>query len=126
MGVKGNPRGMNCNLDTDVIVSEVRETSRKPDEIYNLIERMFPNSLKVEIFGRPHNTHRNWITLGNQLRGVHLCSPELVESYNRCNLKPGEIPILAFDPNDPKQAKMNADDIGDLLEEEEISSDEEE
>merc|ERR1719504_322619 len=44
VGIKGNPR-LNRNLDCDVIVSEVRETSRKPDEIYNLIERMFPNCL---------------------------------------------------------------------------------
>merc|ERR1712112_407871 len=36
VGVKGNPK-VNHNFDCDVIVSEVRETSRKPDEIYNLI-----------------------------------------------------------------------------------------
>jgi mRNA m6A methyltransferase catalytic subunit len=70
VGIKGNPRNLNSNLDTDVLVSEVRETSRKPDEIYNMIERMFPGSLKLEIFGRPHNTHTNWVTLGNQLSGV--------------------------------------------------------
>ena len=34
---------------------EVRETSRKPDEVYNLIERMWPGCLKLELFGRPHN-----------------------------------------------------------------------
>jgi mRNA (2'-O-methyladenosine-N6-)-methyltransferase len=52
-------------LDCDVIVSEVRETSRKPDEIYGLIERMSPSGKKVELFGRPHNCRENWITLGN-------------------------------------------------------------
>ena len=112
VGVKGTPRGMNRNLDTDVIVSEVRETSRKPDEIYNLIERMFPNSLKVEIFGRPHNTHSNWVTLGNQLRGVHLCTSELVENYNKYNLLEGELPCEAFDPNDPHEANKAADEVG--------------
>merc|ERR1711971_457233 len=60
----------------------VRETSRKPDEIYNLIERMFPNCLKLELFGRPHNVHENWVTLGNQLDGVRLCDEELVRRYN--------------------------------------------
>ncbi len=34
-------------MDTDVIVSEVRETSRKPDEIYGLIDRLVPNGRKV-------------------------------------------------------------------------------
>jgi len=34
VGIKGNPL-VNRNIDTDVIVAEVRETSRKPDEVLN-------------------------------------------------------------------------------------------
>ncbi|KAG2740449.1 MT-A70-domain-containing protein [Suillus brevipes Sb2] len=61
------PSWVNRGLDTDVIVSEVRETSRKPDEVYGLIERMCPGGRKIEIFGRKHNTRSGWLTLGNQL-----------------------------------------------------------
>ncbi|KAK0498405.1 MT-A70-domain-containing protein [Armillaria luteobubalina] len=61
------PSWVNRGLDTDVIVSEVRETSRKPDEAYGIIERMCPGGRKVEIFGRKHNTRPGWLTLGNQL-----------------------------------------------------------
>ncbi|KAK7060338.1 methyltransferase [Paramarasmius palmivorus] len=61
------PSWVNRGLDTDVIVSEVRETSRKPDEVYGLIERMCPGGRKIEIFGRKHNTRPGWLTLGNQL-----------------------------------------------------------
>jgi hypothetical protein len=50
------PKWLNRGLDTDVVVSEVRETSRKPDEVYGIIERMCPGGRKVEIFGRKHNT----------------------------------------------------------------------
>jgi mRNA m6A methyltransferase catalytic subunit len=50
------PSWANRGLDTDVIVSEVRETSRKPDEVYGMIERMCPGGRKIEIFGRKHNT----------------------------------------------------------------------
>lgn len=64
MGIKGNPK-INKNVDCDVIVSEVRETSRKPDEIYHLINRMSPRGRKIELFGRPHNCTRGWMTLGN-------------------------------------------------------------
>lgn len=32
VGIKGNPE-VNRNIDTDVVVAEVRETSRKPDEV---------------------------------------------------------------------------------------------
>jgi len=81
IGVKGNPR-VNRNIDCDVIVAEVRETSRKPDEIYRVIERMCPGGYKLELFGRQHNCRKNWITLGNQLEGVELHEPELIMRYN--------------------------------------------
>ncbi|KAF9563726.1 MT-A70-domain-containing protein [Agrocybe pediades] len=61
------PSWANRGLDTDVIVSEVRETSRKPEEVYGLIERVCPGGRKVEIFGRRHNARPGWLTLGNQL-----------------------------------------------------------
>ncbi len=41
-------------LNADVIVSEVRDTSRKPDELYAMIERLCPGGRKVELFGRRH------------------------------------------------------------------------
>lgn len=59
------PSWANRGLDTDVIVSEVRETSRKPDEAYGLIERMCPGGRKIEIFGRKHNTRPGWVISRN-------------------------------------------------------------
>jgi mRNA (2'-O-methyladenosine-N6-)-methyltransferase len=41
------PSWVNRGLDVDVIVSEVRETSRKPEEAYGLIERLCPGGRKV-------------------------------------------------------------------------------
>ena len=41
------------------------KTIYKPDEIYNLIERISKNGKYLELFGRPHNVRENWITLGN-------------------------------------------------------------
>lgn len=32
-------RSLRRGVDTDVVVAEVRETSRKPDEVYGVIER---------------------------------------------------------------------------------------
>ncbi|KAK2466489.1 hypothetical protein APHAL10511_002131 [Amanita phalloides] len=76
-GVLKYPSWVNRGLDTDVIVSEVRETSRKPDEIYAIIERMCPGGRKVEIFGRKHNTRPGWLTLGNQLGPDQIFEEEL-------------------------------------------------
>lgn len=81
VGVKGNPQGFNRGLDCDVIVAEVRSTSHKPDEIYGMIERLSPGTRKIELFGRPHNVQPNWITLGNQLDGIHLLDPEVVAQF---------------------------------------------
>ncbi|TBU44758.1 MT-A70-domain-containing protein [Dichomitus squalens] len=71
------PSWANRGLDTDVIVSEVRETSRKPDEVYGLIERMCPGGRKIEIFGRRHNTRPGWLTLGNQLGADQIYEEDL-------------------------------------------------
>ena len=59
VGVKGNiNESYNRGLDCDIIVSEVRATSHKPDEIYGLIERLSPGTRKVELFGRPHQYNK--------------------------------------------------------------------
>ncbi|XP_061565497.1 N6-adenosine-methyltransferase subunit METTL3 [Cololabis saira] len=84
VGVKGRgTHGFNRGLDCDVIVAEVRSTSHKPDEIYGMIERLSPGTRKIELFGRPHNVQPNWITLGNQLDGIHLLDPEVVARFKK-------------------------------------------
>jgi mRNA (2'-O-methyladenosine-N6-)-methyltransferase len=97
IGVKGNadknPQFRKM-LDADVLVAEVRETSRKPDEIYRIIERLSPGTRKLELFGRPHNTHAGWITLGNQLDGVRLLEPQLRSLRDE---------LLKKDPHDAKK-----------------------
>ena len=84
-GIKGNPT-LNRNLDCDVLVSEVRVTSRKLDEIYELIERMKPGGRKLELFARPHNRRQGWISLGNQLPGVYFVEEEIIERFNKAYL----------------------------------------
>ena len=81
VGYKGNPK-LNRNIDCDVLVSEVRETSRKPDEIYELIERMKPGGRKLELFARAHNRRKGWISLGNQLPGVYFVEEDLIDRFN--------------------------------------------
>ncbi|KAJ3160565.1 N6-adenosine-methyltransferase subunit mettl3 [Geranomyces michiganensis] len=82
IGVKGDPAVHNPGINCDVLVAEVRETSRKPDEVYGLIERLSPGTRKIEIFGRQHNARAGWTTLGNQLDGVRICEPDILERYH--------------------------------------------
>lgn len=51
VGIKGDPE-VNRNIDTDVIVAEVRETSRKPDEVCmispKLLQLIMPINTLIE------------------------------------------------------------------------------
>lgn len=83
VGVKGNPPWLNRLIDVDTIVSGTRETLRKPDEVYDMVERIVgKHSRKLEIFGRDHNVRPGWLTIGNQLTGVSLQEPMLLEAYD--------------------------------------------
>jgi hypothetical protein len=53
------------------------ETSRKPDEVYAIIERLAPHGRKLELFGRKHNTRPGWLTLGNQLGTSQVAEADL-------------------------------------------------
>lgn len=66
-------------VDTDVVVAEVRETSRKPEEVYGVIERLVPKGRKLELFGRKHNIRPGWVTLGNQLGDSQIAEPDLYD-----------------------------------------------
>lgn len=56
------------------MLSQVRATSHKPDEIYGIIERLSPGTRKVELFGRPHNVQPNWYILHTSFLFVYFSS----------------------------------------------------
>ncbi|XP_061341273.1 N6-adenosine-methyltransferase MT-A70-like [Gastrolobium bilobum] len=103
VGIKGNPE-VNRNIDTDVIVAEVRETSRKPDEMYPLLERISPRTRKLELFARMHNTHAGWMSLGNQLNGVRL-----VDEGLRARFKAAYPDMEVQPPSPPRASAMEVD-----------------
>eukprot|EP01090_Pellita_catalonica_P007570 TRINITY_DN1815_c0_g1_i2.p1 TRINITY_DN1815_c0_g1~~TRINITY_DN1815_c0_g1_i2.p1 ORF type:complete len:318 (+),score=43.10 TRINITY_DN1815_c0_g1_i2:1-954(+) len=69
VGVKANGKELefNSRINDDIIYGEIREKSRKPDAIYELIERMVPGGRKIELFARNHNLRKGWLGVGNQL-----------------------------------------------------------
>lgn len=68
VGVKGEGKFQyQSNVGSDVIFSERRGQSQKPNEIYELIEKLVPNGYYLEIFGRRNNLRDRWVTLGNEL-----------------------------------------------------------
>ncbi|KAG2496477.1 hypothetical protein HYH03_005303 [Edaphochlamys debaryana] len=75
MGIKGTVRRatdghiIHTNVDTDVIVSEEPElgSTRKPEELYAIIERFSNGRRRLELFGEDHNIRPGWVTVGKQL-----------------------------------------------------------
>jgi mRNA (2'-O-methyladenosine-N6-)-methyltransferase len=66
------------NIGSDVIFSERRGQSQKPEEIYKLIESLVPDGnvdphfynvigFYLEIFGRRNNVKSRWVTIGNEI-----------------------------------------------------------
>lgn len=84
VGMKGDDvKWINKGIDAQILISSTRETSRKPDEIYGIVDRMCsPGTRKLEIFGRQHNTRPGWLTVGNQLDGVHLVESSIRDRYD--------------------------------------------
>lgn len=68
IGVKGDVRDKAVfNIMSDVIFSQRRGQSQKPEEIYDIVEALVPNGYYLEIFGRRNNLHNGWVTVGNEL-----------------------------------------------------------
>lgn len=68
VGVKGNVKDKaRFNIESDVIFSQRRGQSQKPEEIYEIVEALVPNGYYLEIFGRRNNLHNGWVTIGNEL-----------------------------------------------------------
>lgn len=66
IGIKGNPV-YSKSVFGDVIFSKRRGQSQKPEETYDIIERLVPNGYYLEIFGRRNNLRNNWVTIGNEI-----------------------------------------------------------
>jgi len=63
VGKKGNvPAPLEENRPVSVLISPRREHSRKPDEVYELIERMYPNRSYLELFAR--TKREGWTSWG--------------------------------------------------------------
>ena len=83
VGVKGKPQWLNRQIDIDLIISATRETSRKPDELYGIIERLVgTHARKLEIFGRDHNIRPGWFTIGNQVTGSCIHELDVKTKYD--------------------------------------------
>ena len=69
VGQKGRNLRYRKGIVHDLIVATVRESGRKPDELYQVIEQLVPGGVYVEIFARIHNLRSGWHSVGLELEG---------------------------------------------------------
>jgi N6-adenosine-specific RNA methylase IME4 len=65
IGKKGNiPAPEEENRPSSVLKADKRGHSRKPDETYAIIEKMYPNRIYLELFARPETIREKWVYWG--------------------------------------------------------------
>jgi mRNA (2'-O-methyladenosine-N6-)-methyltransferase len=84
--VEGNYLEVVQKVSNDLIFSPTQKKSQKPDQMYHIIERMFPGARKVELFARNHNIRPGWLSIGNQL-GPHYNWSHDDITCDECHLK---------------------------------------
>jgi len=67
LAIKGSMPPANRDVQS-LIVTPVREHSRKPDEQYGKIERLYPDVSKLELFARQQQP--GWDVWGNEVEGI--------------------------------------------------------
>jgi N6-adenosine-specific RNA methylase IME4 len=65
LGVRGSFLPLTREIVPSFLMTEPREHSRKPDEIYDIIESLYPDCNYLEMFGRNHRD--GWDCYGNQI-----------------------------------------------------------
>ncbi len=65
------------SVGSDVIFSERRGQSQKPEEVYEMIEELVPNGKFLEIFARKNNLRNYGVSVGNEVTGTGLPEEDL-------------------------------------------------
>jgi mRNA (2'-O-methyladenosine-N6-)-methyltransferase len=75
---------------SDVIFSERRGQSQKPEEIYEMIEELVPGGKYLEVFARKNNLRDYWVSIGNEVTGTGL-PEEDVAALHASSAIPGAV-----------------------------------
>ena len=68
-------------LSSSVIEAPRREHSRKPEQVYELIERMYPELPKIELFAR--QARSGWMAWGNEVETTSVLEDDIPEFLRR-------------------------------------------
>lgn len=117
VGIKGTVQRsrdshlIHANIDSDVVIAPQEPEfgcTRKPEEVYDIIERFCNSQRRLELFGQDHNLRHGWVTVGRDITRPTNYDPV---AYNHLFEMPGAeqyIPSTAeiekLRPKSPKSA----------------------
>ncbi|KAJ6850519.1 methyltransferase-like protein 1 [Iris pallida] len=89
MGIKGTVRRstdghiIHANIDTDIIIAEepTDGLTKKPDDMYRIIEHFALGRRRLELFGEDHNIRSGWLTVGRGLSSSNFNSEAYIRNF---------------------------------------------
>ncbi|KAJ6791576.1 methyltransferase-like protein 1 [Iris pallida] len=89
MGIKGTVRRstdghiIHANIDTDIIIAEepTDGSTKKPDDMYRIIEHFALGRRRLELFGEDHNIRSGWLTVGRGLSSSNFNSEAYIRNF---------------------------------------------
>lgn len=69
---RGRPLPLASEAVPQVLLATVGSHSQKPDEIYDRIERLYPDATKAELFARTRRLRGGWTQMGNEIDGLDI------------------------------------------------------
>ncbi|XP_031281059.1 N6-adenosine-methyltransferase non-catalytic subunit MTB isoform X1 [Pistacia vera] len=89
MGIKGTVRRstdghiIHANIDTDVIIAEEPPygSTRKPEDMYRIIEHFALGRRRLELFGEDHNIRAGWLTVGNGISSSNFNKEAYIRNF---------------------------------------------
>ncbi|KAL6011796.1 hypothetical protein ACLOJK_002262 [Asimina triloba] len=90
MGIKGTVRRstdghiIHANIDTDIVIAEDPPygSTRKPDDLYHIIEHFALGRRRLELFGEDHNIRSGWLTVGKGLSSSNFKAEAYVRNFS--------------------------------------------
>ncbi|KAG2537779.1 hypothetical protein PVAP13_9NG334900 [Panicum virgatum] len=91
MGIKGTVRRstdghiIHANIDTDIIIAEepIDGSTKKPEDMYRIIEHFALGRRHLELFGEDHNIRPGWLTLGKGLSTSNFNKEAYIKKFCR-------------------------------------------
>ncbi|ONK79088.1 uncharacterized protein A4U43_C01F2820 [Asparagus officinalis] len=90
MGIKGTVRRstdghiIHANIDTDIIIAEepTDGSTKKPDDMYRIIEHFALGRRRLELFGEDHNIRSGWLTVGKGLSSSNFNAEAYIRNFS--------------------------------------------